>query len=64
MPQLLLKGFPDGAIRIGPALSVLRKDGLVTYFVGPDNYFSHPADDTAGQRMALAMLIKNRSPST
>jgi len=60
MPQLLLQGFPDGAIRIGPALSVLKKAGLVTYFVGPDNFFSHPAADAAGQRFAIATLIANR----
>ena len=48
MPQLLLQGFPDGAIRIGPALSILKKDGRVTYFVGADNYFSHAEADAAG----------------
>ena len=60
MPQLMLQGFPDGAIRIGPAVSVLSKEGRVTYFVGPDNYFSHAAGDAAGQRMAIATLIANR----
>jgi hypothetical protein len=60
MPQLMLQGFPDGAIRIGPVVSVLRKDERVTYFVGPDNYFSHAAGDAAGQRMAIATLIANR----
>jgi hypothetical protein len=60
MPQLMLQGFPDGAIRIGPAVSVLCKDERVTYFVGPDNYFSHAAGDAAGQRMAIATLITNR----
>lgn len=59
MPQLLLQGFPDGASRIGDALSILSKDGRVTYFVGADNYFSHAEGDTAGQRMALSMLIRN-----
>lgn len=38
MPQLLLQGFPDGAIRIGATLSVLKKDARVTYFVGGDNF--------------------------
>jgi len=60
MPQLMLQGFPDGAIRIGPVVSVLRKEDRVTYFVGPDNYFSHAAGDAAGQRMAIATLIANR----
>ena len=59
MPQLLLQGFPDGATRIGPALSILKKDGRVTYFVGPDNYFSHAESESAGRRLALATLIGN-----
>jgi len=60
MPQLLLHGFPDGAIRIGTILSVLKKDDRVTYFVGPDNYFTHTSDDSAGRRFAIATLISNR----
>lgn len=60
MLQFMLQGFPDGAIRIGPVVSVLSKDGRVTYFVGPDNYFSHAAGDAAAQRMAIATLIANR----
>jgi transposase-like protein len=59
MPQLLLPGFPDGAIRIGSTLSVLKKEGQVTYFVGPDNYYSHAETDPAGQRFAIATLIVN-----
>lgn len=59
MPQLLLQGFPDGAIRIGSTLSVLKKEGRVTYFTGPDNYFSHVETDAAGRRFALATLIAN-----
>src|ERR1035441_8773705 len=53
MPQLLLQGFPDGAIRIGSTLRVLKKEGRVTYFVGSDSYFSHPETDAAGQRFAM-----------
>ena len=60
MPQLMLQGFPDGAIRIGGVLSVLKKEGLVTYFVGADNYFSHAVADAAGQRFIIASLIANR----
>ena len=60
MPQLLLQGFPDGAIRVGPILSVLKKEGRVTYFVGGDNYYSHADADAAGQRFAIATLIANR----
>jgi len=59
MPQLLFQGFPDGAIRIGTTVSVLKKDGAVTYFVGPDNYFSHRESDGNAQRFAIATLIAN-----
>ncbi len=59
MPQLLLKGFPEGAIRIGSSLSVLDKEGTRTYFVGPDNYFSHPTGDAGAQRFAIASLMAN-----
>ncbi len=57
--QLLLPGFPDGASRIGEQLSVLNKDGQVTYFVGGDNYFSHAEGDAASFRFALATLMAN-----
>jgi hypothetical protein len=60
MPQLMLQGFPDGAIRIGPVVSVLKKAASVTYFVGSDNYFSHSTTDAAGQRLAISTLIANR----
>jgi len=59
MPQLLLQGFPDGAIRIGSVLSVLKKEGQVTYFIGPDNFYSHADSDLAGQRFAIATLMAN-----
>ncbi len=59
MPQLLLPGFPDGALRIGPLVNILHKDGRVTYFVGPDNYFSHAEGDRNGQRFAIATLLSN-----
>lgn len=55
-----MQGFPDGAIRIGTDISVLKKDGQVTYFVGGDNFFSHADTDAAGQRFAIATLIANR----
>ena len=57
--QLLLPGFPDGASRIGDVLSVLNKDGVVTYFVGGDNYFSHAEGNVRSFRFALAMLMDN-----
>jgi hypothetical protein len=59
MLQLLLQGFPDGATRIGSTLSVLKKEGRVTYFVGPDNYFSHAETDAASHRFVIATLIAN-----
>jgi hypothetical protein len=51
--------MPEGAIRINPVVSRLSKDGLVTWFVGVDNYFSHPTDDSSGHRLALATLMAN-----
>ncbi len=59
MRQLSLQGFPDGAIRIGSFLSVLKKDGRITYFLGNDNFYSHPESDRAGQRFAIATLMAN-----
>jgi hypothetical protein len=46
-------------MRIGSIVSVLKKEGRVTYFVGPDSYFSHRQTDAAGQRFALATLMAN-----
>jgi len=57
--QSPLPGFPDGAQRIGSWLSILEKDGLVTYFVGGDNYFSHPKGDRKSERFALTSLMEN-----
>jgi len=57
--QLLLPSFPDGASRIGDGLSILAKEGRVTYFVGGDNYFSHQTDDASSHRFILASLMDN-----
>jgi hypothetical protein len=57
--QSPLPGFPDGAQRIGAWLSILEKDGLVTYFLGGDNYFSHPTGDRKSERFALTSLMEN-----
>ncbi len=57
--QLLLPGFPDGSSRIGDALSILKKDGVVTYFVGGDNYFSHLSCETSSHRFILASLMNS-----
>ena len=57
--QSFIPGFPDGAQRIGEALSILKQDGRVTYFVGGDNYFDHKEDDKAAERYAFACLMEN-----
>jgi len=57
--QTLIPGFPEGAQRIGQALSILTQDGRVTYFVGGDNFIDHKEGDKAGQRYAFACLMEN-----
>ena len=57
--QSLLPGFPEGAQRIGASLNRLERDGQGTYFVGGDNYFSHPQDDLKSRRFVLASLMDN-----
>ena len=57
--QMLIAGFPDGAQRIGQALSILKQDGWVTYFVGGDNFIDHKEGDKAGERYAFACLMEN-----
>ncbi|HWZ08968.1 MAG TPA: hypothetical protein VNY53_18915 [Bradyrhizobium sp.] len=58
--QSSFPGFPDGAQRIAETwLSILEKDGLVTYFLGGDNYFSHPQGDKKSERFALTSLMEN-----
>ena len=58
--QSFLPGFPEGAERIGDALSILERDGTRTYFLGGDNYYSHPIGDQQGMRFVLASLMANR----
>lgn len=57
--QSLIPGFPVGAQRIGESLSILQRDGQVIYFVGGDNYFSHPQDDVKSRRFVLASLMES-----
>jgi hypothetical protein len=57
--QSLLPGFPVGAQRIGESLSILEREGQVIYFVGGDNYFSHPQSDIKSRRFVLASLMEN-----
>lgn len=58
--QQLLQGFHKGTIEINSSVSILSKDGMTTYFVGEDNYFSHPDGDIGSRRYALAQLMFNR----
>lgn len=51
--------MPEGAIRINAIVSRLEKEGEVTWWVGQDSYFSHPAAEQDGQRLALAILMAN-----
>ena len=57
--QLFLPGFPEGATRVGETLSILKKGGRITYFVGNDNYFSHRDGDAQAHKFALATLMEN-----
>lgn len=57
--QSFIPGFPEGVQKIGSALSILEKEDGVTYFVGGDNYFSHPKGDKQSMRFALASLMEN-----
>ena len=57
--QSFLPGFPDGTVKIGKSVSVLKKEGRVTYFVGSDNYFSHAEADEKSRRFVLTSLIDN-----
>ncbi len=50
LKQQLLPGFPEGAQKVGAALYILEENGIVTYFVGGDNYFSHPQGDKQSMR--------------
>jgi hypothetical protein len=59
MLQDFLPGFPEGAIQINRRVSLLKKEGVFTYFVGTDNYFSHKEHDEAAFRFAMATLIHN-----
>ena len=58
--QQLLRGFHPGTIEINSTVSILSKDGMTTYFVGGDNYYSHRDGDDASRRCALALLMLNR----
>ncbi len=57
--QLLLQDCLSGATYLAPGVCMLEKDGIVTYFLGEDNFFSHRSGDDASHRLALALLMHN-----
>lgn len=59
MHQLLLPGFPDGTIKITETVSFLKKEKNITWFLGSDNYLTHPTNDHPGYCLAIATLIRN-----
>ena len=40
-------------------MSIVEKDGWVSYFVGSDNYFSHTKGDVRSRRFILTSLMEN-----
>ena len=61
MPQLVLPIFPQGSTEITPVLSVMKEDGVVTYFHGTLPIFVHDEKDTASFRMITAQFCVNGS---
>lgn len=57
--QLLLPDFPEGATRIAYGLHILKKDGVVTYFLGSDNFFCHRVEDASSYHFILSSLMDN-----
>jgi hypothetical protein len=57
MPQSLLPMIPEGASRISDLVSVVRENGVWTYFCGVQPVFRHPADDRRSFRMFTAQLV-------
>jgi hypothetical protein len=52
--------FSRGAQRIGRSgLSILEKEGTVTYFLGSDNYFRRPKGDKQSEQFVLTSLMEN-----
>ena len=57
MPQLLLPLIPDGASQINDALSVVRENGVWTYFLGIWPMFQHDESDRRSFRMFTSQLV-------
>lgn len=59
MLEHFLPGFPEGAIQINRRVRLLKKEGVWTFFVGTDNYFSHRAEELGAFRYVIATLMRN-----
>jgi transposase len=57
MPQSLLPMIPEGASRISDLISVVRENGVWTYFCGVHPVFCHPEADRRSFRMFTAQLV-------
>ena len=57
MPQSLLPMVPEGASRISDLISVVRENGVWTYFCGVHPVFRHPEGDRRSFRMFTAQLV-------
>ena len=57
IPQALLPLIADGATRISDFISVVRENGLWTYFCGAQPVFHHTETDRHSFRMFTAQLI-------
>jgi len=57
LPQALLPLIPDGATRINDRISVVRQDGMWSYFCGIEPIFQHAERDTPSFRMFTSQLI-------
>ena len=56
MPQALLPLIPDGATTISDRMSIVRENGVWTYFNGVHPVFSHPETDRPSFRMFTAQM--------
>jgi len=56
MPQALLPIIPHGATQINDLISVVREDGIWTYFCGIQPVFQHHEDDRRSFRMFTGQL--------
>ena len=57
MPQALLPLLPDGATRINDRISVVRQEGIWSYFCGVAPIFQHSEHDSPSFRMFTSQLV-------